>query len=203
MASVRARIATAYQLRYSAMAVLLIGLASWFLYDGYVSYPAQASLRAQYELHIQQHGASTWPEYARSNGLPDGTYGEPGKPYTSKEIFVQKLLGFVTLPFGLILLVAYVRTLGRWVEADEIGLATNQVERVPYASVTRLDRRRWKRKGIAVVSFDDGGRMGTIVLDDWKYDREATVSIFNYLEAQLAPEKIVDIKEGDSVSKPA
>lgn len=192
MASVRARIASAYRLRFGAMALLVLGISVWFLYDGYVAYPAERDLHHQYEAFVAQNGVAAWPDFAHANGLPDGTHSKPGKDYSDSSILTQKILGFIGLPFGLIFVVVYLRTLGRWVQADEAGISTNTDEHVPYASVTNLDKRRWKRKGIAVVSYDDGGRIGKIVLDDWKYDREATVAIFNYLEAQLTPEKITD-----------
>lgn len=192
MAVVRARIATAYRLRYGAMAALCLGFAAWFLYDGYVKYPAARELRQQYEAYTAEHGAASWPGYAREHGLPDGTYGTPGEHYSDGDVLAQKVLGFVALPIGLALGLAFLRTLGRWVEADEQGIATNQDERVPYESIRSLDRRRWRSKGIAVLTYDDGGRIGTIVLDDWKFERQATVAIFNYLESRLPPEIIRD-----------
>jgi hypothetical protein len=87
--------------------------------------------------------------------------------------------------------IAVLRSLNRWVELDEQGLSTSAGARVPFEAITRLNKRRWEKKGIAVVHYkDDGGADRKIDLDDWKFERQPMDEIVLSIESQLPSDKI-------------
>jgi hypothetical protein len=88
--------------------------------------------------------------------------------------------------------VLYVLSFGRWIACAETGLTTSKGQTVPYAGITKIEKERWKTKGIVIVRYKNKDqREGRIVLDDWKYEAQATKNILLEIEAQLKPEQIV------------
>lgn len=143
----------------------------------------------------------SWDEHAAKNGLPPS--GKEGKEIkamnqTDGSIMTQKILGFVLIPISIMMVFSWFQTFSRWVAADENGVTTSSGQNAPWASMTKLDKLRWPKKGIAFLHYEDADkRIGQkILLDDFKFDRVATEQIIRAIEDHLKDEQIVgDIRE--------
>jgi hypothetical protein len=50
-----------------------------------------------------------------------------------------------------------------------------------------VDKRRWRSKGIAKVTYSDNGRKRRFTVDDYKFDRHPTGQVLRDLEAKIDP----------------
>jgi hypothetical protein len=178
----KAMISPGYRWRLVLVAVLGFGFAGWFLKDGFLDYPRQRRIFEAYDQFVKNDRQADWPAYAQERGWPDGIMGPPGKNYSDKDIMLQKVLGFVLLPLGLIFLAGAARTVGRWIGLDEDGVITSWGQKVPFAAITHINKERWDSKGIAVLFYEVRGEEKRLVLDDWKYDQKATEEILAAVE---------------------
>lgn len=183
---IRVASSAGYRWRLLFVGALGAGLACWFLYDGFVKYPLEREIAAEYRKFVDENRVTQWPEYARERGWPDGLEGQPGVEHSDSSILLQRGLGFVVLPLALLFVISGVRTMGRWLTYDEeTGLATSWGVRIPLTAITAIDKQRWQRKGIAVVHYTYEGKTGRLVLDDWKYDEQATETLLKVIENHL------------------
>lgn len=195
----RAHIEKSYMIRVALLTAMLLGFSLWFCYDGYVAYPRDRQIAQEFARYKEEGRQKDWPAYALSQGWPDGSKGEPGRLHSETDILVQKGLGFALMPFGLLFLFNLIRLQGRWIDADEQELTTSWNQKVRFAQIVELDKSRWKSKGIAVVKYADAsGRSGKIILDDWKYNRQATTALVELVESTLSPEKITGQKPDET-----
>ena len=82
------------------------------------------------------------------------------------------------------------RNRNRWIEASPSGITSSWGQRFDWADVLEVDKRLWKKKGIAKVYYQDGDRRRRFVIDDFKFHREPTGKILSALEARIDPAKI-------------
>jgi hypothetical protein len=195
----KATISSGYRWRLLAVAVVCLLFAGWSAYDGLVGYPRINRIRADYERLrgpfdgkqiTLEHFQAQWDQYKRAHGIP-ATVDEPDRSKSQFSLIAQYVQVAITLPIGQLFGFTYVATARRWVAAGDQGLTSSRRENVSFGSITRLDKARWKSKGIAVVHYHAGSGEKRLVLDDWKYDREATGAILRLLEARLDRAQIV------------
>ncbi|MEX0655551.1 MAG: hypothetical protein WD151_15625 [Phycisphaeraceae bacterium] len=189
--AVKASISSGYRWRLGIIAIALLAFGGWFLYDAAVKYPARKHIyetRIQLEQDHPEQWRDLWIAEVEANGWPENP-----KAYTDRDIFIQYLCAALTLPLGLVFGIAFVRAGRRWIAADEQGLHTSWGQHAPWESLRRVDKTRWKTKGIAVVHYQANAGEQRITLDDWKYDRDPTVAIL----------KQVDDQFGESDAEPA
>lgn len=182
---VTARISAGFRWRRALLAVVLIGWALWSLYDGLIAYPEQRR-RAEAYAEIQDRGGNDWvAEWERTaagNGWPGDN---PGTPRSDADVFLQYVFVVLTLPPGLLCAWSFVSSFRRWIGLDGEVLVTHSGKRIAFDAITDLDLRRWERKGIAVVQYEQDGRRGKLVLDDWKYDQAATEAMVAQVRGHL------------------
>lgn len=184
--AVRATISKGYIWRPGLIGIAALAFSGWFFYDGTVKYPLMKKQFQEYERIFQEHqdpneAGQAWEKFAADQGWP--TTKPEGKK--DKDIFTQKLLAGISLPFGLYFTATFLLSLGRWVEVDEKGLRTKQGKQTDFASITSIDKSRWESKGIAVVHFEHDGQAGHITLDDWKFDREPVRQIYDAVQQRI------------------
>ncbi len=198
----KAVISSSYRLQIGAMGLFILGWSLWFLYDGYVGYPKKRTIAREFAAFREQGKSDQWESYAKARGWPDGKSGDPGRDYSDTDILLQKVLGFGLLPFAVMYCGSFVGSFRKWVSSDADGVSTSWGQRVPFASVTSINKGRWKTKGIAVVYYHDPSknRQRRMVLDNFKYGRDEMTAIFDDVESHLAP---ADQPVGDADSSPA
>jgi len=87
-----------------------------------------------------------------------------------------------------------------WVEETATGLTTSWGQSVDFTNVTKLNKRRWKDKGIARVDYLENGKKRQFVFDDFKYERTAIGQLLERLESQLPADRVVQPESAQSES---
>ncbi len=189
----RANFDRSYLWRYWVIILMAFGSGAWFFYDATIGYPKKAKIaKAWEELAQLESGprAERWRELAAEKGWSQEV---PVKPSAEIEesIRFQYIYGSVASLVGALMLGYLLIARNSWVEETETGLTTSWGQQVDFSTVTRLNKRRWKDKGIARVDYVDNGRKRQFVFDDFKYERAAIGQLLERLESRLAPEQVV------------
>ena len=174
---------------------LLIGLfsfvcCSYSLYDAAIGYPNQRVRAHKYEeisKSENENWATEWVDFARDQGWP---LQDPGEPKADILILYNYVMAAICTPLGIFFVVRVLRARGRWIEGDDSGVRASWGPEFTYDRVTRLEKRRWKGKGIAKVFFESGGKTKTFVIDDFKFKRDPTDRILCQLEAKIDPDLV-------------
>lgn len=193
----RANISPGFVWRLGLVALFCFGMALWFLFDGTITYPRQRQRiladpelreRAEAYQELEREGRKhEWEDIARQRDWP---LQEPALPRTEAEIYTQLILAGVLLPPALFFLVRFLVARKRWIEADEAGIRASWGQELQYDQILALNKKKWAKKGIAKIVYEEGGRKRRFVLDDWKYKAEPTVAILREVEARIDPEQI-------------
>lgn len=189
----RAHFQKSYLMRYLMIGGACLAFSLWFAYDGFIGYPqklvyaeAYDSLRDVEEPERSQR----WRAMVKENNWPPTT-PEKRAEEVRHGINQQYFWGVITLLIAIPAWVAYLRSRSSWVEATENGLTTSWGQRLDFRTVTQLDKRKWKDKGIAKARYVDDGKSKTFVFDDFKFEREPIGKMLRDLESVLTPEQIV------------
>lgn len=177
-----ARLTPWFWKRSLVLLAVLVGLGLYFLYDGLIGYPKKnAKLEAGIEKRAQiWAGAGTeqdknraWSEYTRGVGLADKDgekelreqWKSPAK--VREQLYCAAGLGVVALGLG----IWQLRQRGRSLELRADGLRLPDGELVPFASMQRIDRRKWHRgkAGLAYLFYQSGGQTRRATIDGLKY----------------------------------
>jgi hypothetical protein len=167
-----------YRVARYLMTLLLMGYGAWSIYDGFVS----------------------WPHWTETHPLE--------KPKTDTDIMLNKVLGVVLPPMGLIILGWAIYSSRGEYRLENGVLHVPGHPPVPLESIHSINRESWDRKGIAYVDYDLSdspapGRLengsksarGTFKIDDFVYEREPADQIFKAIEGSLlkghAPKAVV------------
>ncbi len=185
---VTARIHASYLGRLKLMALGCIGMALWFAYDGTFTYPRQRERALEYERLKDEARLGEWSEVAAKNDWSDEF---PGEPKTEAEIYAQLVLGAVVAVPGLLCIIVLLVVRKRWIEMDENGLRSSWGKQLTFDQITLLNKKQWKKKGIAKVRYEQDGGKRQLVLDDWKYDTEPTVEMVREIESHIELEQII------------
>ena len=174
------------------MAGFILFWASYFLYDGYVGYPYKREIARQFAQFEEEKKTDQWKAYALEKGWPDGSNGPPGHAFSDWDIRTQKIIGYLLLPWSVLMWVSLLRLTGRRIESDQGVLTASWGPRVPYDAITSLNLNRWKTKGIAVAHYnDESGKTQRFVLDNFKYTRGEITAMVEEIESGLDPDKII------------
>ena len=157
-----------------------------FAYDGWIGWPRHNEEVRDIDKGIAQ--AEVAGDTAKVEELK-AKKSKMHKEYTPADILIQKCLAIVLPILGL----AY----GIWTWHATRGryrLVGNTLEmpghgEIPLSDIRSVDKTRWERKGIAVITYQDHHpqRERTFKLDDFAYERDPTDKILERVEAYLAP----------------
>lgn len=186
--TLRADVDGRFYLRFLLIGVAAIGFALWSLYDGVIKYPNQRERALAYLKLVEEDRQTEWKEVAREQGWPTR---RPGKLRTSADIMFQYMMASVAGTVGLGFLVVVLRAHGRWIEATPSGIRTSWGQQCDFDRVLTLNKKRWREKGIAKITYQEGNRKRRLILDNYKYDRYVTNEILHDLESRIGEEKIV------------
>ena len=206
--------------RFKWLGLAALGFACYCYYDGSVNYPdqqvrgeaylelAEESLTQEqlHEVAANAHGrqdvykkllkrakedvnfSNAWAALTKEKDWP---IAPPKKLRSEGDIFNQFVMSGLTTLAGLWMLLTVWRSSGRWVELSKEGtLNTSWGQSFPVESVTQIDKRLWRDKGIARVKYDHEGRKGRFVVDDYKYDRPVMDEILRRMETAVDSDKI-------------
>ena len=128
------------------------------------------SLASSYDLMSSKGGQNgaikLWEEYAAErkwDSEPMDHAMDAGK--IREQFYAAGVTGILVLFTIYVLL----RTLGRSISVDEEALYTQNGKRIPYADMSRIDKRNWDTKGLALIYYNDGGAEKKAKLDGMVY----------------------------------
>lgn len=176
--NVKARISKEWRRRMLFMYIMIAGIASWFLSDGYYFWPEEDKRYQSYSKILDELVESgkaqdadsapvqiAWQRYAREAGYTS----KVPKERSHESIYEQIKIGTVMMIGSLIFLlwIAWNHRRSVWVEGDTVIGASG--ERVELDSIIATDRKKWKKKGIAYAIYQENGKTKRLCLDDHKF----------------------------------
>jgi hypothetical protein len=169
-----------YYRRFIIIGLAALGFSLWCLYDGAIGYPKQRERAyAQFKEAVGENRLDEWEQYVEQTGVK----GEG-------DIMMQYIMAAVTGAIGLWMLTGVWLARGRWIEASDVGLTSSWGQSLNFNQVVSLDKRKWRSKGIAKITYNDNGRKRRFILDDYKFDRATTGQILRDLEGKIDHERI-------------
>jgi len=160
-----------YKKRRILMVAMLIGFSAYFFYDWKIGYPKQQAEYDAYwpvyqEISVKNKDDKAWLAKARDNGWPESPK-EKDWDYKLKEQFIW---GIGTGAIGLWLLATFLRNKGRVLKADAVSLTTPDGVTIPFASIVKIDKRKWDNKALAYLWWKDGETTKKAEIDDLMFD---------------------------------
>ena len=187
----KAGISPPYRWRLALIALMCLGFGGWSLYDGLVRYPEHNRKVERFQ-EINKKYPDNWRDEWEKEAAARGWSNEPpGSPHSFSSLVTQFIYAGLTLPIGLFFGISFISSFNRWIATDENGLSTSKGQQAPFNSIKSLNKQRWRTKGIAVVHYQNPTGEHKIVLDDWKYEQQATKTMLQEVESRLQPEQIV------------
>lgn len=178
-----------YSRRFLIMGLAICGFGLWSLYDGMVKYPHQRQRALLYEKLEAENRANDWDQEAASRGWSNEY---PGEPKTEVDIKMQYAMALLCAAVGLPMLFVVFRSRGNWIESTDTGISASWGESFRFDQVLAVDKKKWAKKGIAKVTYQDGNRRRRFVIDDFKFERPTMDQILYELEQRIDPDKIVN-----------
>ncbi len=208
--------------RYLILIVACIVFAAWFAYDGWKTYPANNDASVTRMIAMADHGWGISPgerlaldDYARA-GWANATsaqkarvndivnkYGAlPGVRWHSAfEIQFQQwtVLGLLLATAALVAWFSKVQR--RRAVADDNGLSPAPGLTIPWDAITKIDNRRWRKKGIVNLEYrDPAGQIQKTKLDNFLLDN--LPPLLNEVQERAKNAEFI-LPEGDEGNRPA
>ena len=116
--------------------------------EAYVKLEAQlrgddGELQRQWEVMTQENGWETGIPKYKPNELTT---------YTYYSYFIGVVFAFVA---GIPCLITFLRCLGQWVGVEGDGLSNAKGQKLSFADVSKIDKTKWEKKGIAKLTYSD------------------------------------------------
>jgi hypothetical protein len=168
------------------IAVFLLAIAAWFLWDGKVGYPRSNERWTAHDEMVKADKEADWPALATSKGWSSEP---PHKFFKPSDIAMQVALAAI-LGVGSVVAFAYwFSHKGRVLRSDAEAVYSPAGTRVPFSAIKGVGKKKWDAKGLATVRYEIDGRKGQFVLDDYKFDRDPTHEILAEIEKHLGEPK--------------
>lgn len=163
-----ARVTKMWKQQKGLIPILFIAFALYFLWDGVVGYP-----RSDERFDAHERLKATPGEWEKLC-LERGWKTQPPEKRMGPHKYAEQLWWAAGAgAIGLIALALWMRQKGTFVKSDAEGVTAPGGARVPYTSITHVDRTKWKSKGLACVRYSLDGKEGRFTLDDAKHDPKA------------------------------
>lgn len=107
-----------------------------------------------------------WTSYAASNGWP----AKKPKGHPQSDIDGQFRWSAGCGVIALVILGYLLLNLRKTIAADEEAYIAPDGQRVLFAEIFEVDKRKWDDKGLAYLKYKGDGGSGRVALDDLKYD---------------------------------
>jgi len=169
--SVRANVDNKFIRRYMIIAIGGLAFMLWGAYDAFVAFPKKLEMAHAFaEIKDQPDYENKWLALYEKNKDKGWTRAKPT-------------------------LMKYFKTKGTWMESTDKGISTSWGKSVDFDQITKIDKRKWEKKGIAKVHFkDEVNTEGVMVFDDFKYDRSTMSELMSMCEKGLKRDQIVNGK---------
>jgi hypothetical protein len=170
--TIRANSDRRFFLRFLLIGLVVAGFGLYCVYDGAIGYPLQRERALRYEEFELEGRLGEWGAFAREQGW--------------MQYIMAGVCGALALWFFSIVL----RNRNRWIEASPSGVTSSWGQRFDWADVISVDKKQWKKKGIAKIHYQEGDRRRRFIIDDFKFLRKPTGKILQMLETRVGHDKI-------------
>jgi hypothetical protein len=189
--AIRAENDPKFSRRFLYMGIAAIGFAGYCVVDGAIRYPHMQERALAFEKLVAEDNADEWPAFATERGWSASIPHESQSEDDFKgSIATQYSMAIVSGIIGAWLISIPLRARGRWIEGTGTGVTSSWGQSFNYDQVENLEKRQWRKKGIARVTYIEDGRRRKFVIDDYKFDRYKTDAILYELEQNIDPERI-------------
>ena len=195
-AKLRAEVNPKFKYKFLLIGVIALCVGLYHFIDPVFVYPKmRPASEAFAKLQVQVQGDDgalqrQWPPLAESNGWPEDRPKYTPDELTTNTIYSYFIGVLFTFVAALPCLWTFLRCLGQWIEFDGSGLANAKGQKVSFDQISKIDKTKWEKKGIAKLVYSDGGSERSFVVDDLKFDREITDQIMELVEAKVGVDKI-------------
>jgi hypothetical protein len=178
------------------VAACFIGFAFYFFWDGAIGYPAADRRYHEWKKYQDSGQMAEWPAIAQQHGWKTDEWNEwlsdphqqglvRADRWGRGKYIEQFVCGAFALTVGLIVLAYWLIQKNRVLRTDAEAVYTPAGRRIPFEAITGLGKKNWDHKGFATVLYMVEGRQGRFLLDDYKFDRDATHQILAEIEEKL------------------
>ena len=187
-----ARVTPIWKKQKLFVALFLLAVGGWFWWDGKVGSPRSNERWLAHQELQKSDRLAEWPAYAQSHGW---SQEPPHKLFQKPDLIMQFACGAGAALLGVITLLYWAAQKGRVLKSDAEAVHTPAGERVPFSAIVGLGKKKWEDKGLATVLYEIDGRNGKFVLDDYKFDRDATHQILAEIEEKLVERSSTPLAE--------
>jgi hypothetical protein len=182
-----------YSRRFLLMGAAICGFSLWCLYDGLVRYPREQQRGLAFDKLAADGRQNEWDEIAKSRGWSASPPEEPlsAEDFQNK-VWMQFAMAGLTAAIGLPMVLLALASRGKWIDWNGSTITTSWGESFTADQVQQINKRRWQKKGIAKVTYQDGQSKRRFVIDDFKFERPTMDRILYELEQRIDPERIVN-----------
>jgi hypothetical protein len=182
-----------YSRRFIIMSAIVLGFALWSLYDGAIKYPREQARALEYESLAMEKRTAEWDRIASEKGWSKSI---PEAPRDAEEhenrVYMQYAQAALATLIGLPMLLMALISRKHWVEITNAGLTSSWGEQLNFDQIVQLDKKQWRKKGIAKLTYLDGDHKRRFVLDDYKFERPTMDTILYKIEQRIDPAMIVN-----------
>jgi hypothetical protein len=164
------------------VALFLLAIGGWFYWDGFIGYPRSNERWLAHEQLVKSRREGEWAAVAKDH---DWTDAVPHKFFGPGDIRMQWICGTFGALLGLVSLAYWFTQKNRVLRTDDQAVYSPAGTQIPFDAITGLGKKNWEDKGLATVLYQINGRKGRFVVDDYKFDYEATHQILDEIEEKL------------------
>jgi len=150
----------------AGLAFFIFGLVS--VYDGYIHYPKRNKIIETYREYEDNDKLDEWREKAVRKGWPKKPDVDDYKGVW--DIRTQYGMAAICLPLGLLILLKLGIKSRRSLKADDQAFYSEKGVRIPYSSIIRIDKRKWREKQIADVIYRKDAIESKARIDGWIFN---------------------------------
>ncbi len=177
-----ARISALWSKQKLFIALFFLAVSGWFYFDGAINWPRQNERWLAHKHLVDEGRAQEWPKYAADHGwvaqVPEHFHDVGNR-------IGQFVFGGLATMAGGFLLIYWATQRKRLLKMVDDAVFTPSGARVPFSAIRGIGKKRWDTKGIAVVRYEDNGRLLQFVVDDYKYETEPARQILDTIEQKL------------------
>jgi hypothetical protein len=195
-AQLRAEVNPKFKYKFLLIGLIALGVGLYHFIDPIFVYPKMRPASEAFEQlkeklqgddgELQRQWATMAKEKGWKEGFPKYTPGEL-TTNTLYSYFIGVLFTFVA---GIPCLITFLRCLGQWIGVEGGSLVNAKGQKVAFDQITKIDKTKWEKKGIAKLTYGQDGKEDSFVIDDLKFDRHITDQIMELVEAKVGVDKI-------------
>ena len=188
-----------FWLKFLVIGLGTLGYGAYAGWDAIVTGPHRLEMSEVWEPILldstlsEKHRDNLWKKAATEHEWPTK---RPKKKYTVKDSkeFIWYNYGLMGLCWLIALpcLIWCLTTKGSWIEATGDGLRNSAGQELKLDQITKVDKAKWDKKGIAVLHYTGDQGASKFLIDDLKYERATTDEIMAWIEDNIDQELVVN-----------